>query len=111
MKKILAALLAVCMVLSLAACGSKDPTPPANSGTPSTPSGSSTPAPSGSGDKIEINGVAAQYGQNTNNWWADFQDEFNAAYENINLTVEVISWNDISTVSTPASPTTRPPIS
>ena len=98
MKKILAALLAVCMVLSLAACGSKDPTPPANSGTPSTPSGSSTPAPSGSGDKIEINVVAAQYGQNTNNWWADFQDEFNAAYENINLTVEVISWNDISTV-------------
>ena len=97
MKKILAALLAVCMVLSLAACG-KDPTPPANSGTPSTPSGSSTPAPSGSGDKIEINVVAAQYGQNTNNWWADFQDEFNAAYENINLTVEVISWNDISTV-------------
>ena len=95
MKKILAALLAVCMVLSLAACGSKDPTPPANSG---TPSGSSTPAPSGSGDKIEINVVAAQYGQNTNNWWADFQDEFNAAYENINLTVEVISWNDISTV-------------
>ena len=86
------------MVLSLAACGSKDPTPPANSGTPSTPSGSSTPAPSGSGDKIEINVVAAQYGQNTNNWWADFQDEFNAAYENINLTVEVISWNDISTV-------------
>ena len=98
MKKILAALLAVCMVLSLAACGSKDPTPPANSGTPSTPSGSSTPAPSGSGDKIEINVVAAQYGQNTNNWWADFQDEFNAAYENINLTVEVISWNDIYTV-------------
>ena len=96
MKKILAALLAVCMVLSLAACGSKDPTPPANSGTPSTPSGSSTPAPSG--DKIEINVVAAQYGQNTNNWWADFQDEFNAAYENINLTVEVISWNDIYTV-------------
>ena len=98
MKKILAALLAVCMVLSLAACGSKDPTPPANSGTPSTPSGSSTPAPSGSGDKIEINVVAAQYGQNTNNWWADFQDEFNAAYENINLNVEVVSWNDISTV-------------
>ena len=97
MKKILAALLAVCMVLSLAACG-KDPTPPANSGTPSTPSGSSTPAPSGSGDKIEINVVAAQYGQNTNNWWADFQDEFNAAYENINLNVEVVSWNDISTV-------------
>ena len=88
MKKILAALLAVCMVLSLAACGSKDPTPPANSGPPSTPSG----------DKIEINVVAAQYGQNTNNWWADFQDEFNAAYENINLTVEVVSWNDISTV-------------
>ena len=97
MKKILAALLAVCMVLSLAACG-KDPTPPANSGTPSTPSGSSTPAPSGSGDKIEINVVAAQYGQNTNNWCADFQDECSAAYENINLTVEVISWNDISTV-------------
>ena len=109
MKKILAALLAVCMVLSLAACGSKDPTPPANSGTPSTPSGSSTPAPSG--DKIEINVVAAQYGQNTNDWWANFQKEFNETYDNINLIVEVVSWNDIYTVvNTRISGNTAPDI-
>ena len=57
------------------------------------------PAPAEpSGDKIDISVIAAQYGQNTAKWWADFQDEFNKTYENINLNVEVVSWNDIYTV-------------
>ena len=30
----------------------------------------------------------------------DFQTEFNASHDDIDLTVEVISWNDISTVVT-----------
>ncbi len=103
MKKFLALLLALVMVMALAACGNKNDTPPAadnppaNADTPKddTPS-TSDPAPSG--EKIDINVIAAQYGQNTTQWWADFQSEFNKTYENINLTVEVVSWNDIYTV-------------
>ena len=91
MKKFLAALLATAMTLSLVACGnggdkSKDP----------TGSGSVPPAPSG--DKIAINVIAAEYGQNTKDWWANFQSEFNGSHDNIDLTVEVVSWNDIYTV-------------
>ena len=99
MKKILAMLLALTMVLSLAACSN-------NASTPTNPPSNdnpSTQAPNNqgdqpSGDKIDINVIAAEYGQNTKQWWADFQNEFNAAYDNINLTVEVVSWNDIYTV-------------
>ena len=93
MKKFLAALLALVMVLALAGCGGGG----SDSGT-TPPSGSGDAAPAGTGEKIDINVVAAQYGQNTTQWWADFHYAFNAEYENINLTVEVISWNDIATV-------------
>ena len=102
MKKILAALLAGAMALSLVACSGGDKsstqTPPANNGGSSA--GTSTTPPSTSGDKIPVNVIAAEYGQNTKKWWADFQTEFNASHDDIDLTVEVISWNDISTVVT-----------
>ncbi len=98
MKKILALLLALAMALSLVACANSntpDPTKDPNAGTQET----QKPAdPQPAGDKIDINVIAAEYGQNTKQWWADFQDEFNKAYENINLVVEVVSWNDIYTV-------------
>ena len=50
MKKILAALLATAMSLSLAACGGTPSNPSSGSG-----SGSGTPDPAPSGDKIAIN--------------------------------------------------------
>ena len=97
MKKFLATLLALVMVLSLAACGGGDKggetTPP-----PADTNTEAPPADTGSGDKIDVNVIAAEYGQNTKTWWANFQDEFNSSHDNINLIVEVISWNDISTV-------------
>ncbi len=103
MKKILAMLLALAMAFSLMACGGGGgaaSNPPAE-GTPGTeetqkPDDSQGEQPSG--DKIDINVIAAEYGQNTKQWWADFQKEFNDANGNINLTVEVVSWNDIYTV-------------
>ena len=98
-KKILALLLALAMALSLVACtgGTPDPTKaPDPSKDPGTEDTQKPDAPSG--DKIDINVIAAEYGQNTKKWWADFQDEFNKTYENINLVVEVVSWNDIYTV-------------
>ena len=92
MKKVLATVLAACMALSLVACGG---------GSSSAPAASSTPAASSSApadEKVEVTMIAAQYGNETSAWWADFVEKFNAANENINLTVDVVSWNDIYTV-------------
>ena len=76
MKKIIALLLVVVMVLSLAACGAKK----ADDG------------------KATVTMIAAQYGNETANWWADFEKKFEAANANIDLVVDVVSWNDIYTV-------------
>ena len=94
MKKVLAALLALAMTCSLAACGSKSEPAPAPA--PSTPEASQPAAPAD--EKVEVTMIAAQYGNETAAWWADFVKKFNAANENINLTVDVVSWNDIYTV-------------
>ena len=78
MKKFVALLLALTMVFALCACG--------NSGKESE------------SGKVELDIIASQYGQNTAAWWADFEKDFEAAYDNIDLNVEVVSWNDIYTV-------------
>lgn len=86
MKKFIALLLAAGMTLSLAACGGK------------APAADDTKAPEVSGDVINIDVIAAQYGTQTKDWWEGFVKDFNAANEGINLTVDVVSWNDIYTV-------------
>lgn len=91
MKKFLAMLLALSMTLALAACGSKDPAPQQPSGS----SSASTPASAG---KVEVNVIAAQYGSKTADWWKGFEEKFEKANENIDLVVDVVSWNDIYTV-------------
>ena len=58
----------------------------------------STAAMASEGDKTEVSVIAAEYGQNTKAWWADFVESFNAEHPDINLNVEVVSWNDIYTV-------------
>ena len=76
MKKYIALLLALVMMLGLVACGG----------------GSS------SNEKITLNVVAAQYGGQTADWWKTFEADFEKAYSNIDLVVDVPSWNDIYTV-------------
>nr|WP_325257455.1 extracellular solute-binding protein [uncultured Oscillibacter sp.] len=99
MKKFLAALLALVMVLSLAACGGGSDSTGGSGDSSTPPPASSDAGDSGSSsEKIDINVIAAQYGQNTGDWWAKFQEDFNKEHEDINLTVEVVSWNDIYTV-------------
>ena len=105
MKKILAMLLALVMAFGLMACGGGGGGAASNPPAEDTPAGNEeTQQPDDnqgnepSGDKIDINVIASQYGQNTTQWWADFADEFNKTYDNINLNVEVVSWNDIYTV-------------
>ena len=87
MKKFVALLLALVMACSLAASG--------GSSTPATPA--SSDSSSAGSETVELNVIAAQYGQNTNAWWDNFVKEFKSAYPNIDLTVEVVSWNDIYT--------------
>ncbi len=72
MKKIIALLLVLVMALSLAACGG--------------------------GGKTTVNVIAAEYGQNTAEWWKGFEADFEAANKDIDLVVDVVSWNDIYTV-------------
>ena len=76
MKKYIALLLALVMMLGLVACGGG----------------------SGSDEKITLNVVAAQYGGQTADWWKTFEADFEKAYSNIDLVVDVPSWNDIYTV-------------
>ena len=78
MKKIIALLLVLAMALSLAACGNK-------------------PVAEDDGTAT-VTMIAAQYGDETAAWWADFEAKFEAANENIDLVVDVVSWNDIYTV-------------
>ena len=92
MKRILAIALAAVMTLGLAACGAKEEAPAA-----SAPA-ASAPAASAPAEKVELNVIAAQYGTQTADWWAGFVTDFEAANENIDLTVDVVSWNDIYTV-------------
>ena len=89
MKKFLAMLLALCMVFALCACGAKEEAPAA---APAAPAEDAAP------EKVEVSMIAAQYGTQTADWWANFVKEFNAANEGINLVVDVVSWNDIYTV-------------
>ena len=102
MKKFVALFLALTLTCGLAACGGGG-----NSGggdsNDAGGSGASTEEStdgdekedSGSGEKVAINVIAAQYGQNTTKWWSDFVKDFTTEYPNIDLTVEVESWNDI----------------
>ena len=94
MKRIIALALAAVMALSLAACGAKKEEAPAASAPAASAPAASAPA----AEKVEVNMIAAQYGTQTADWWADFVEKFNAANENINLVVDVVSWNDIYTV-------------
>ena len=74
MKKIIAMLLVLVMVLSLVACGNK------------------------ADEKTTVTMIAAQYGDKTAEWWAGFEKKFEEANADIDLVVDVVSWNDIYTV-------------
>ncbi len=95
MKKIVSLLLVLAMVLTLAACGAKEEKP---AETQAPAAQAPAEAPAAPAEKVEVKMIAAQYGNETAAWWADFVTKFNAANEGINLVVDVVSWNDIYTV-------------
>ena len=81
-RNILSLILALAMTMALVACGSNN-------------AGSGSDA--GSDEKVTLDIVAAEYGQNTAAWWKTFETDFEAANENIDLVIDVVSWNDITT--------------
>ena len=90
MKKFVTLFLTLALMCGLVACGS-------GSGG-SSDGGSDSKDEGGSDGKVSLNVIAAQYGQNTTSWWEGFVKDFTAEYPDIDLKVEVESWNDISTV-------------
>ena len=94
MKKIISLLLVLAMALSLVACGGKTEAPAATEA-PKAETPAEAPA---ADEKVEVTMIAAQYGTQTADWWANFVTKFEAANPNVDLTVDVVSWNDIYTV-------------
>ena len=94
MKKIISLLLVLAMALTLVACGAKEEAPAATE----APAAEAAPEAPAAEEKVEVTMIAAQYGTETADWWANFVTEFEAANPNIDLTVDVVSWNDIYTV-------------
>ena len=82
MKKLFALLLSVSTLMGLTACGNSN----------------SNDNGGGSDEKVSLNVIAAQYGTQTADWWKGFEADFEEANKNIDLTVDVVSWNDIYTV-------------
>lgn len=99
LKRVLALSLSMAAAISLAACGST-PTDTKTKDEPETQQeegGDEAESKDDSGSKTEISVMAAQYGQNTADWWKTFESDFEKDNAGIDLNVEVISWNDIST--------------
>ncbi len=105
LKKFIALTLSMATALSVAACGSSPSSSESNDkqdaqtkDTDDTQAEEpAEDANEASGDKVELSVIAAQYGQNTADWWKTFETDFEKDNPGIDITVEVISWNDIST--------------
>ena len=95
MKKIIALLLVLAMALGLVACGGSEA--PAATEAPKADAPAAE-APAAEAEKITLNVVAAQYGGKTAEWWVGFETDFEAENTNVDLVVDVPSWNDIYTV-------------
>lgn len=84
MKKLLSVLLTIAMVATLlVGCGGSET------------SGDKT---ADSGEKVTLDVIISQYGNYTQEWWTAFEEDFEKANEDIDLNIEIVSWNDIYTV-------------
>ena len=99
-KKLISALLCAAMVgTMLAGCGSKD-------------SGGSEGGEGGDASgKTTLDIIISQYGNYTQDWWTEFEKTFEEANKDIDLNIEIVSWNDIySVVNTRISSNEQPDI-
>ncbi|MBQ6855728.1 MAG: extracellular solute-binding protein [Lachnospiraceae bacterium] len=49
-------------------------------------------------EPVELDVIISQYGNYTQEWWNNFEANFEETNENIDLNIEIVSWNDIYTV-------------
>lgn len=105
MKKILALLLALTMVFALCACGGSS-APAAEA-----PAAEAPAAEAPAGEKVTLDVIISQYGNKTQEWWTKFESDFEAANQDIDLKIEIVSWNDIyQVVNTRISTNSQPDI-
>lgn len=95
MKKIIALLLVLALTLSLAACGGSGSTATEAPKTDAPAEAPKAEAPAAA-EAVDLDVVIAQYGSHTAEWWKEFEATFEEANQDINLNVEIISWNDIT---------------
>lgn len=110
MKKILAMFLAFSMVLGLTACGgsggsgsttaaaAEAETEAAETEAAEAEAAETEAAAEASGDKLALDVIISQYGNYTQDWWSQFEKDFEAENADIDLNVEIVSWNDLYTV-------------
>lgn len=96
MKKLTALLLVLAMVLTMAACSSSSTTE--TTAAAADGEAAETVAAAESEEGVTVTMIAAQYGTQTADWWKEFEAKFEEANPSIDLVVDVVSWNDISTV-------------
>ncbi len=62
-------------------------------------------------DATPLNVIISQYGNKTQEWWTQFEKDFEAENPDIDLNIEIVSWNDLYTkVSTMISTNQAPDI-
>ena len=105
MKKMLSVLLASVMVLgTLTGCGSKTEeaaTEAAATEAAAAVTEAATEAAKEAeeaAEPVELDVIISQYGNYTQEWWNNFEANFEETNENIDLNIEIVSWNDIYTV-------------
>jgi multiple sugar transport system substrate-binding protein len=96
-KKIVSIMLVAGMMASLAACGSNGTSSDADTGA-DTSATDETTADAASGDAVSLDVIISQYGTNTQEWWSQFEQDFEAENPDIDLNIDIVSWNDIYTV-------------
>ena len=48
-------------------------------------------------DKTTLDVIISQYGTQTQAWWSQFEKDFEAENSDIDLNIEIVSWNDLYT--------------
>lgn len=99
-KKLISVLLCAAMVgTMLAGCGNKESSDGGGEG-----GGESS-------DKVTLDIIISQYGNYTQDWWTEFEKTFEEANKDVDLNIEIVSWNDIySVVNTRISSNEQPDI-
>ncbi len=100
MRKTLALVLALSLVWSLAACGNRG-----RGGSSASPD----PAGSSSGEPLRLDVIISQYSDRTEEWWSGFEADFEAENRDVDLNLEIVSWNDLYDVVQTRIRTRNPP--